>query len=78
MLKEFHFQTQSLNPNAENEPKAPPQAGGFCNHSGAAQEFVRPELSEEVKALYRGHHSEAWFTEKSTLFKMDEYIWHVD
>ena len=79
MLKEFHLLTASLNPNASEELQAPAQASGsYRNHNGEAREFVRPELSEEVKAVYRRHFSEEWFAQKTAEWKMHEYIWDDD
>jgi len=38
MLKEFHMQTQALNPNAEQELKAPPQTSSLKLHHGTVMD----------------------------------------
>ena len=60
MLKDFHLSTAKFNPNA-HELEAPAQSGGFRNHHGEAKEFIRPEISEVDKLLFRRHMSEAWY-----------------
>ena len=77
MLRDFHLQTAQFNPNS-SELVVPPQSGGFRNHHGEAKEFIRPAIPEETKILFRRHHSEAWFEQKSIEWKMNEYVWDDD
>ena len=64
MLKEFHLVTQTLNPNADNELKTPPQTSEVRSHHGATTDNELPTISQDKVRFYRKHFDEEWYQQK--------------